>query len=156
MLLLFNTWLRHKKTLQHPFSADISCYLLCLVFSCKRTHRLITHTINRQWRMCDTLNDGYTTKTRSSPIGWARHNASPIKFDPKPPAVTFSAVFFIFDKSRPEVPGDVISGVAIDSVGVDVHVKFSAHRLNSGRIIRLFGRPDPLLRTFLQNLISSS
>ena len=50
--------------------------------------------------------------------------------------------FSNFDKCRPEVAGDVISGAALVYVRVDVRAKFGDSRLNNGRIIRLFGRPD--------------
>ena len=46
------------------------------------------------------------------------------------------------DNSRSEVADDVISGVALDCVGVDVRATFGESRLNSGRIILLFCRPD--------------
>ena len=50
----------------------------------------------------------------------------------------FSAVFFNFEKYRPEVADDVISGVTVDKVGMNVSVKFGDSVLNSGQIIRLF------------------
>ena len=40
-----------------------------------------------------------------------------------------------FDKCRPEVAGDVISGVAVDYVGIDVRATFGESGLNSGRTI---------------------
>ena len=46
--------------------------------------------------------------------------------------------FSNFYKWRPKVAGDVMSGVALVYVGVDVCAKFGDSRLNSGRIIRLF------------------
>ena len=50
----------------------------------------------------------------------------------------------IVDKYPAEAAGGaVISGVAVAFVGVDVRGKFGDFRLNSGRIIRLFGRPYP-------------
>ena len=77
-------------------------------------------------------------KTRSPPIGWARQHAAPQKFDEKPQQVAFSVVFSPkFDKRRPEVAGDVISGVAVDQVAIDFHVKCSDSTLNGGPIIRL-------------------
>ena len=44
---------------------------------------------------------------------------------------------------RSEVAGDVISGVAVEYVVMDVRATFGESALNSGRIIWLFGRPDP-------------
>ena len=50
----------------------------------------------------------------------------------------FRSFFFSnFDKCRPEVADDVISGVATYKVGVDDHVKFGDTTFNGGRIIRL-------------------
>ena len=37
---------------------------------------------------------------------------------------------------RPEIDNDVISGVAVDNVGVDVHIKFGDSRSNRFRDIR--------------------
>ena len=51
-------------------------------------------------------------------------------------------MFFNFEKCRPEVDDDVISGVAIGKVGMDACVKFGNSMLNSGLIIQLFSRPD--------------
>ena len=51
--------------------------------------------------------------------------------------------FFELDKCRLEVAGDVISGVAVDYVGMNVRASFGETGLNSGRIILIFGRPDP-------------
>ena len=42
-----------------------------------------------------------------------------------------------------EVAADVISSVAVDYIGTDVLAKFGDCRINSSRIIQLFGRPDP-------------
>ena len=50
--------------------------------------------------------------------------------------------FSNFDKCRSEVAGDVISSVAIEYVGMDIHVKFCDSRLNNGQTIRLFGQLD--------------
>ena len=55
------------------------------------------------------------------------------------------AAFPNFDNCRPKVAGDVISGAALDSVstlGMDDAAKLGDSRLISGRIIRLFVRPD--------------
>ena len=49
-----------------------------------------------------------------------------------------------FDKCRPEATGDVISSMTLDYVGTDVPASFGDFRLNDGRIIRLFVRPDPI------------
>ena len=43
-------------------------------------------------------------------------------------------VFAIF--RRPEIDNDVISGVAVDNVGVDVHIKFCDSRSNRFQDIR--------------------
>ena len=40
-----------------------------------------------------------------------------------------------FDKFRPEVAGEVVSGVAIEYVVMDVRATFGESGLNSGRII---------------------
>ena len=51
-------------------------------------------------------------KKNKKPINcWGRQNATPLKFDLKPSEAVFSAVFPNFDKCRPEVAGDVVSGV---------------------------------------------
>ena len=60
-----------------------------------------------------------------------------------------------FAKRRSEVAGDVISGVAVDYVGMDVRATFGESGLNSGRIILLFGRPHPFHASlFVQYLIA--
>ena len=59
--------------------------------------------------------------------------------------------FSNFYKCRPEVAGDVISGVALEHVGMDVHAKCGESMLISGRIIRLFGRADPLYALLCSN-----
>ena len=56
---------------------------------------------------------------------------------------SFSTVISNFSECRPDVAGDVRSGMTIESVGMDVRAKFGDSRLNGGRIIRLFVRPDP-------------
>ena len=50
---------------------------------------------------------------------------------------------------------DVISGVALNYVGMDIRARFGDSRLNNGRIIRLFGWQDSFfyLRTFVQYLV---
>ena len=54
----------------------------------------------------------------------------------------FSAVCSNLDKCRREAAGDVISSTALDYVGTDVPASPGDHRLNSGRNIRRFVRPD--------------
>ena len=56
--------------------------------------------------------------------------------------MTFSAVFQTWKNCRPEVSIDIISGVALDYVSMDALAKFGDSGLNTGRTIRLFGRPD--------------
>ena len=46
-----------------------------------------------------------------------------------------SGRFATIDKCRSEADGDVISGVAVDYVGMDVPATFGESALNSGRII---------------------
>ena len=65
----------------------------------------------------------HSFSTRSHPtdnpqaeVGW--QNATPLNFDPKPSDAAFSSVFE-FDKCRPEVVGDVISGVIVGWTGTD-------------------------------------
>ena len=57
------------------------------------------------------------------------------------------------DKCRPEPYGDIISGVALDYVDMDVPTGFGECRLNIGQIIRLFVRPDQFCVLFVQYLI---
>ena len=57
------------------------------------------------------------------------------KFDPKPSEAAFSSIYSNTDKCRPEVAGDVISCLAVESVGMEVRAKHGDSRLNSGRII---------------------
>ena len=57
--------------------------------------------------------------------------------------------FSNLDKCQPEAGGDVISGAALEYVGMDVPAGFDDSRLNSGRIIRLCPA-GPVLRTFVQ------
>ena len=56
------------------------------------------------------------------------------------------------DKCRSEEAGDVISGAAVGHVGTDVSATFGESGLNSGRIILLFGRPDPLYASLLSSI----
>ena len=60
------------------------------------------------------------------------------------------APFFNSDKCRLEVAGDVISGVALDDVSMDVSAIFCDSRLNSGQIIRLW----PAQPAFMHYLIA--
>ena len=46
-----------------------------------------------------------------------------------------------FNKGRSEVAVDVISGVAVDEVCMDVRATFGEFGLNSGQIILLSSRP---------------
>ena len=69
--------------------------------------------------------------------------AAPLKFDTKSPSdAAFSAAFSNFDYCWPEVADDVILGMAVEYVAVDISVKFDDSTLNIGRVIRLFDRPD--------------
>ena len=51
--------------------------------------------------------------TRSQPIGGAGKNAAPLKFAPNRRRRHMRSFFSNFDKCRPEVADDVISGVAV-------------------------------------------
>ena len=51
-----------------------------------------------------------------------------------------------------EVAGDVIYGVAVDYVGMDVRATFGESGLDSGRIILLFGRPNPLYTSLVSRI----
>ena len=54
--------------------------------------------------------------------------------------------FANFDKCRWEVAGDVISGVAVDYIGMNVRATF----VESGSsVIQLFGRPEPFYASVL-------
>ena len=82
-------------------------------------------------------------KTNKKPTNWlGRQNTAKLKFEPKPTEAAFSAVFSNVVKCPSEVAGDVMSGVAVDQVGVDVRATSGESRLNSGQIIRVFGQPD--------------
>ena len=70
-----------------------------------------------------------------------------------PSDAAFSAVLN-FDKCRLEAAGDAISGMALDYFGTDDPPGFRDSRLNNGRIIRLFVRPEPFCVLFLQYLIA--
>ena len=57
------------------------------------------------------------------------------KIRPKAVGIDILGHFQNFDKCQSEVAGDVISGVAVDYVGMDVRSTFGESELNSGRII---------------------
>ena len=83
-------------------------------------------------------------------VGQAQRRATKIR-----PETVGSGIFGRFpnfNKCRSEVAGDVISGVAVDYVGMDVRATFGESGLNSGRIILLFGRPDPFYASLLSNI----
>ena len=73
--------------------------------------------------------------TTSPTIGWARQTAAPLKFDPMPSEAAYSAVSSNFEKCPQEVADDVLSSVAVEQVGIDVHIIFGDSMLNSGQII---------------------
>ena len=52
------------------------------------------------------------------------------------PELAFSAVSSNFEKCRPEEAGDVISGMALDYVGMDVPAKLGNSRSNGSGDIR--------------------
>ena len=62
---------------------------------------------------------------------------------------------FLADNCRSEVAGDVISGVAVDYVGMDVRATFGESGLKNDGIIGLFGRPDPFYASLLKQLATS-
>ena len=74
--------------------------------------------------------------TRSPPIGWARQKRRASKIQPKPVGGGISAVVSDVDKCRPEADCDVISGVAINLVGLEVRVKCGGSRLNGAAELR--------------------
>ena len=53
------------------------------------------------------------------------------KFDPKPSEAAFLS--FFRDNFRPEVASDIISGLSVDEVGLDVFVKFGDSRSSPSR-----------------------
>ena len=66
-----------------------------------------------------------------------RQNAVPLTFDPKL-SEAFSAVFFeLRYLYRPQVADDVMTGVAVEQVGMNVHGKFGDYRSNRSQDIRL-------------------
>ena len=50
---------------------------------------------------------------------WGRQNAAPLTFDPMPSQMDFGRFFSNLDKYRLKFAGCVISGEAIDEVGMD-------------------------------------
>ena len=66
-------------------------------------------------------------------VGQAKHRATGIR--PKAVGSGIFSRFPNFDKCQSEEPGDVISGVAVEYVGMDVRATLGECRLNSGRII---------------------
>ena len=59
-----------------------------------------------------------------------KQNTAPLTFDPKLSEAAFSAVFLNFDLYRPDVTDDVVTGVAVEQVGMDVRGKFCDSRSN--------------------------
>ena len=78
----------------------------------------------------------------------AKRHATKIR--PKPSKAAFSVVFFSnFDKYRPEVADDVISGVAVYQVGMDVMWNLAILCLTGAEL--LVSLPvGSVLRTYLQ------
>ena len=66
-------------------------------------------------------------------VGQVKRRATKIR--PKAVGSGIFGRFPNFDKCPSEVAGDVISGVAVDYVGVDVRATFGDSGLNSVRII---------------------
>ena len=83
-------------------------------------------------------------------MGQAKRRATNIQ--PKAVGSDIFGYFPNFDKCRSEVAGDVMSGVAVDHVGVDVRSTIGESGLNSGRIILLFSRPDPYYASRLSSI----
>ena len=50
--------------------------------------------------------------------------------------------FSNFDNCRPEAAVDVMSGMAVEKFSTDERAKLGDFMLNSGQIIRIFGRKD--------------
>ena len=74
----------------------------------------------KQLQNCHQMSHGSCDKvTRNPPIGWAKQNAAPLKFNPKPSEAAFSTS----DSCRPEVDSDVIFGTAVKQVSMDIGVK---------------------------------
>ena len=88
---------------------------------------------------------------RCSPIG-GEVNRRATQIRPKAVESGIFSHFPNFDKCRSQVAGDVISGVVVDYVGMDGRATFCESGLNSGRIILLFGRPDPFYSLILSSI----
>ena len=73
------------------------------------------------------------TEERIPPIGWVRQNAGHKKFGPKQSEAAFSAIFSNFNRSRPEAASDVMSGVAVEYVGMDVSINVGDYRSTRSR-----------------------
>ena len=80
-------------------------------------NNVYTRTIDILYDQVSIKKNMIMEQTRSQPIGWARQNPAPVKFDP-------DAIFSNFDKWQPEAACDVISSVAVDYVAMDICVKF--------------------------------
>ena len=92
----------------------------------------------------------YEISKNKKPINWlilVKRRAT--KFRPKAVGGGIFSSFSNFDKCRPEIDGDVISRVVVDHIGVDLRAKFGDSGLNSGRIIRLFSRPQPFQKLMM-------
>ena len=59
------------------------------------------------------------------------------------------------DKRRREAAGDVISGMVLGYVGMDVPARLGNYRLNNGRFIQL-SLAGPVLHNFVQYLVTFS
>ena len=107
-------------------------------------HYLISFC-SRPETACDVIFDKFVRLTVPSECVKFRDPRSNRSGEIRPNAVRCGIFshFANFDKCRPEVAGDVTSSVALDCVGMNVCAKFGDSRLNGGRIIRLFGQPDP-------------
>ena len=86
------------------------------------------------------------------PTNWCgKQNATPLTFDPVGRDI-FGRFFSNFDIYRPEVAGDVITGVALKQVGMDVRGKFCDSMLNSSRNYSTLSPAGPVLHTFMRYL----
>ena len=79
------------------------------------TYAVLTYLLKKTQTSSDSplIEHNRTSQTRSPPIGCAVQNATPLTFDPKPSKLAFSTVLFPNFEYRPEVAGNVISGVAV-------------------------------------------
>ena len=83
-------------------------------------------------------------------MGQAKRRATKIR--PKSVGSGIFGRFRNFYNCRSEVAGDVISGVAVDYVGMDVCTTFGESGLNSDRIILLFVRLEPFYASLLYSI----